>query len=444
MVIKRDIKKTILLFIILTLLFISGCYDSIEVDDMAYVVSIGFDKGINGNLRMTLLFAVPVAVGVGVEIGEIGESTTIFTVEAPTIFGGMNIANTVLSKRVNFSHAKLIIISSELAREGVEKYINAFIRFREFRPHMYLGISRGSAGEFLKNTKTILEVNPAKHFELLFESYEYTGLLPNSRLEDFYTKMECTCDQPVAALLDVSRLEDTNDLQADLSAAKTTDRDIVMEGDYKAGEIPVVFDTKINSMGMAVFKADRMVGELNGRETLLYLIVTGNLVNAVYSLPDPEKKTSASGIFQDKTEKINYISIRLSQARKPFITVKMKQDIPSISLHVSLEGDILSVDSDTDYSTGEELAQLEEYMSGYLEKDILEFMEKTRDVFNSDICATGKSIKKTFLLWDDWINFRWMDKYEKSEFQVYAKVSIRRSGITIKQIPVQHLKGEAK
>lgn len=96
------------------------------------------------------------------EVGDVEKSTTIITVETPTIYGGVSIVDTLISKRINFSHAKLILISKELAQEGVEKYINAFIRFREFRPNIYIGISRGKAEEFLKAVKPVLEINPAK------------------------------------------------------------------------------------------------------------------------------------------------------------------------------------------------------------------------------------------------------------------------------------------
>ena len=37
-----------------------------------------------------------------------------------------------------------------------------------------------------------------------------------------------------------------------------------------------------------------------------------------------------------------------------------------------------------------------------------------------------------------------MDRYENDEFNVTAKVSIRRSGIVEKQVPLSHMKGKDK
>jgi spore germination protein KC len=423
--------KIKIFLVIIMLILTTGCYDSIEVDDMVYVVSMGIDQGSNGNLRISLLFAVPISVGVGPEPGEIEKATTMVTVEALTIYGGVNVINAMVGKQVNFSHAKLIIISKKLAEKGVEKFINTFNKFREFRSDTFIGISRCDAEEFLRETKPILEVNPAKYFELLFNTYKITGFTVGSRLEDFYIRMECTCNEPVAVLLDVSNIESSDDIKLLSITNKKAQK---KEGNLVAGEIPVVFDNKAHGMGLAVFKTDKMVGEITGRETVYFLIVSNMLDQVYYSVPDEEDNGDS--------ENGNYISLRLKQERKTSIKVKMEDDVPIINVRVLLEADILSSDSDKDYSKGKALHELEDYISEYINNDIKSFLEKTRSDFKSDICATGKEMKKKFMIWDDWIQFDWTKKYEKAEFNVSTKVSIRRTGMTIRQIPIANQKGE--
>ncbi len=432
----RTAKCVILLMILTGLLFTSGCYDAIEIDEMVYVVALGLDSGINGDVRMTMLFAVPIAVGVGPEPGEVDKSTTLITVEAPTIYGGMNIANSMLSKKVNLSHAKLVVISKELAQKGIEKYVNTFNRFREFRPNTYLGIARGRAEDFLKESKPILEANPAKYYELLLESWRYTGFSVGSTLSSFYREMRSKEGEAVATLLDVNNLEASEEFGKILLAGKEDKDGKVMEGDYTAGQVPAIFDSKSMNMGTAVFKADKMVGELNGRETVFYLMVTGRLKEAYFSIPDPEEQNSA------ELQEMKYVSLRLSFARRPVVQVQMQDDTPHITAHIFLEGSILTVEGDKDYSTGEGLKQLEDFTAEYLRRDILSFLEMTRDTFNSDICSTGKKMKQKFLLWDDWVRFRWVDKYENALFDAVLKVAIRRAGMTVKQIPMADLKGK--
>ncbi|NLM27045.1 MAG: Ger(x)C family spore germination protein [Clostridiaceae bacterium] len=442
---KRRINRAVLSVVLLLAFFpMSGCFDSIEVDEMAYVVSLGIDKGSEGNMILSFLIAVPISVGVGGEIGEVDKSTTLIIVEAPTIYGGVSIVNSLISKRINFSHTKLILISKEVAQEGVEKYINAFIRFREFRPNTYIGISRGRAEDFLNAVKPVLEINPAKFFELFMVSYKYTGYSSKSELEYFYLNMECTCSQPVAALLDINDFNDSSEFKSILSEIKR-ENGFTSEGNYKAGDIPIISDTKSSNMGLAVFRGDKMVGEMNGRDVLNFLIVTGQLGRVYFTLPDPEESdTYMPGEFQGMEEDKKYVSLRLGTARRPSIKTRMKGSKPIIDVSVFLEGDILSIDGDQDYSTGEGLTELEQFVSDYIKRNVTEFLIKTRDEFKSDICATGRPLKKTFLLWDDWIAFKWMDKYPKAEFNVDVKVLVRRSGVMTNQVPLSHMKGKDK
>jgi spore germination protein KC len=145
-------------------IWLSGCYDAREIDDLAYVMAIGLDKGTSNVLRITLQISLPTKIaGGGGKAGEGGEgkSSTLTTMEAPSIHSGLNMINTYISKQINLSHAKLMVISEELAREGVHEFIHTMIRDREFRPEMFIVVSRSKAEDFLSEVKPILEENPS-------------------------------------------------------------------------------------------------------------------------------------------------------------------------------------------------------------------------------------------------------------------------------------------
>lgn len=426
------IKTILILALIFPMLIMSGCIDNIEVDEMVYVVAMGIDEGTNENLRITLLMAVPIAVGVGPEPGEVDEATNSITVEAPTILGGISVVNSMISKKVNFSHAKLIVISRQLAEKGIERFMNTFMRYREFRPDTYIGISIDSAGEVLKSLNPVLEINPSKHIELLMEAYQYTGFSSGTTIGEFYSRMECTCNEAVAILLGSSQIENEKDIENMFSMSSNTGG-VIMEGDYEATDMPVIYESKGRQMGTAVFIKDKMVGELTGLETNYYLMVSGQIGAINYTLPEPNKKAYVPYS--------NYVSIRLTQARKPEINVKIEDENPVIRIKVSLEGDILSITGKEDYSMGEKLTELENYASDYIREEVLSFLVKTRDELKSDICATGKSIKKKFLYWDDWVSFNWPKRYEKADFNVELSVKIRRSGVMVKNINVDGVFG---
>jgi len=75
----KKVLSIVLLFLMLTMTFTS-CYDRKEIDDLAYVVAIGLDKGKTNTLRMSFLIAVPRNIGGGEgSAGGGGEETSIIT-----------------------------------------------------------------------------------------------------------------------------------------------------------------------------------------------------------------------------------------------------------------------------------------------------------------------------------------------------------------------------
>ena len=107
-------KKRLIALVLLSSFFLSGCYDYIEPNDLAYVVAVGIDKGTNENLfNYTLQFARPTQISGGSsEEGGSGEKTIgTVKVEAPSIYSAVNVANHVISKTFTLSHTKIIVIS---------------------------------------------------------------------------------------------------------------------------------------------------------------------------------------------------------------------------------------------------------------------------------------------------------------------------------------------
>lgn len=188
---KTKKSFTVLLAFIMSF-SVTGCFDKREIDDLVNPIAIGFDKGSNHSVRMTLQIAIPTKVAGGGEGGGGGggeESVSYTTVEAPSIYSGLNMINSYVSKQLNMSQIKVLVFSEELAREGIEKYINALMRGREFRPHSYVIVARGTgnaAERYLRAVEPELESNPAKYYEMLLSAYTYTGFTANTSLTNFY------------------------------------------------------------------------------------------------------------------------------------------------------------------------------------------------------------------------------------------------------------------
>jgi spore germination protein KC len=427
-------KLSIILVVIFISINLASCYDKREIDDMAYVIAMGLEKGKTNTLRMTLQFAVPgkSAGGEGGGNGGGGSGSTDLTViETPTIYAGLNMINTYISKEVNFFHAQLVVFSEELAREGVSKYIHAMERGREFRGDMHIAVAKDcTAEDYLRNVKPTLELNPAKYYEMNLDSYKYTGFVGDSRMINFYLFEECTCRQAFATLVGVNRYQKTEEFTNDLSTYKEKNRELPLEGDFYAGSIPKVYDIKSEIMGIAVFDGDRMVGTLDGSETTCQQMLYGDFGSSYMSIPDPNSEG-------------DYILLNVKQSRKPTHKVTLENGVPKIKAKVKLEADILSIQSGENYESTDNTAFLESSAAGFIKKEMLGMLNKTI-MFNSDVCGFGRDLKKQYLLWDDWSAVNWLKIYEKSTFDIDVELKIRRPGLMIRTAPAKGSMGEVK
>ncbi len=430
---KKPLSSIAGIIIILAILCIAltGCYDSREIDDMAYVVAIGLDTGKTNKLMMTLQIVVPPKIkgGEGGGGGDTKEGSQIITLEAPTIYSGLNMANNFISRQINLSHTKVLVFSEEFARNGVADLIIALPKGREFRPTVNILVAKGTAMDYIKSINPELEGNPAKYYELNNISHLYTGFTADTVFHNFYVQSKSLSIQPVATLAGVSKYKSPEELSVADSTYKEKGREAPLEGDFKAGSLPKSGSVQSEIMGLAVFDKGKMVGELDGEQTMDYLMVRGKFNKAYVTMPDP-------------IEKDRFVILNIKQARKPHNTVKMVNDKPVIDVRIMLEGDITVIQSGINYESPEKMSILEKGYEEFIKKGVSDFLIMTAEGFESDICGLGGSMKKNFLTWDQWEEFKWLSRYKESTFNVSVDVKIRRPGLTIRSSPITSTEGE--
>lgn len=115
MSIASNVKKiSIILLAVFVILFaLSAPYSTHNIDKLAYVIALGLDVGQNDKLRLTIQLSKPE----GSSGGSSGSSYTniIDTVECSSIDSGISLFNSYISRRLNLSHCKVIVISANLA-----------------------------------------------------------------------------------------------------------------------------------------------------------------------------------------------------------------------------------------------------------------------------------------------------------------------------------------
>lgn len=395
----------LLCIFVICLVSLTGCYDAQGIENLAYVVALGIDKGENNKIKISLQLALISSASSGGESSQ-SEQSTVTSVECSSIDSGINLINSYISKKVNLAHCKAVVISEELAYEGISEYIYTLVNNVEMRPDCNIIISRCPASDYLENAKPTLETVSARYYEFTLNSSEYTGFTQNITLEDFFSNMVSTTSQAYAILGGINN-DSTHANHSDMALYD-------IDGSYKADETPLDAKTHLENMGIAVFIDDKLVGELTGMESLSHLIITNDIKSANISIPSPYNSDSTIAVYISPTKSTN-------------ASTKLIGNTPYIEFNVFIEGTILSLDKNFDLSNEDSIKLIEDYMNSYLERNILSYLYKTSKEYKSDISNIGKYFLNDYLTWNEWLDADWLSNYQNSFFKVNVTTNIESS-----------------
>ena len=198
---NNKVRKIFAIIILALLLVISSAnyYGIKGIDNLAYVVAIGLDKGDGRNLKLSLQISVPNSGDSGSSSSQ-SASVVVDSIDCPSINTGINLFNSYLGKEVNLAHCKVIVISEELANEGISEYLYTLTNNIEFRTDSSIIISKCDARSYLEYSTPLLDKISARYYEIAPSSSEYTGYTENITLNEFFSAVTDSFSEPVAIL----------------------------------------------------------------------------------------------------------------------------------------------------------------------------------------------------------------------------------------------------
>ncbi len=180
---------------------------------------------------------------------------------------------------------------------------------------------------------------------------------------------------------------------------------IEKDANVKAGSSALTSKKSSETIGLAVFNKDKLVGELSGIESACYLILTNKLDTCTISIKNPLDNTSSIDLYiykqKNTKKKINFIN-----------------NSPYINIDVSIKARILSTSKNAEELTNANIEKIEDSVNRYLQEEISDFLYKTSLTYNSDICGLGRYAVTKFYKNSDWENYNWLENYKNSVFNV--------------------------
>ncbi len=388
--------KKILSIIIISAILLSGCSYGSDVENQAFIVAIGIDKGDSFPLKATFVFANPSGGSSGgEEKSPSSPKPDSVTVEAPTVYSAVRKLDSIKSKAINMSHIKIVVFSDEIAKKGVKDYLTAFASSRDFRPNTYVCIAQGGAGEYLKKVKPSQEIFIEKYYDNIMHKI-VADKVNEAYLYYLYFNVSESFSGSLVPLAGLNKNKTEN------ATPDTHPDDDDFEYEARAGEILRDAENPAEMLGSAVLKNDKMVGTLGSFQTDLARIICDEYYPRNYSIIYPEKN--------------DFLTIKLIQQERPQIKTKINNGNTEITIYVPIS--IEYVDAGKVENNTEESKKFCDYLENKLNEKSKELIYDSQVIYGADILGLGESLKHHFPDMKAWRKWDWGKKYSSADIKI--------------------------
>lgn len=385
---RKMIRVTLLIILLVSIT--TGCWNRRELNQLSFVMALGIDKHDN-QIELSAQVANVGEIGMGPST-EGGTSVSNFHVVSPNIYEGLRKMTSLAPRELYLSHLRMLVISEELAREGVRDVLDFFMRNEQMRPDYFVAIAKDVQAKEVLSTLTPTEKIPANKL--------YSSLKTSQNL--WAPTLAVHVDEFVANLVALGKEPVLTGLKSNGPIAVPN-----KENKLKMSDAPVgLIFTQIG-----VFRGDRLVGWLNEQESKGYNYISGNVKSTVGHVPLPGGGEAAIHILRTKSK----------------VTAIMKEGKPVFTVNLQLEGDVGEVEGSIDLTKSESIYRLEQAMEKKL-KEGMEVAVSKAQKLESDIFGFGEVLHRSDPGTWKQMKSNWPSYFVKSEaiFQVDAK--LRRTG----------------
>ncbi|CAH1209192.1 Spore germination protein B3 [Paenibacillus allorhizoplanae] len=374
--------------LILSLCLLSGCWDRTELNDLALISALALDKSEDNQIQVTAQILVPQSqssagmMGVG---GGGGGGATKHTIIRSA--KGLNIADAlsklqrVVPRKLFWGQCKIFIFSDTLARAGIHEHFDFMVRHPNPREHAYLLVSDGKAADALE----------------LFPPIERTSAEVVRKLAELQIGIKVTMEQ--------------------LS--------MMLKGDSQSASIPLVkilplskssapFQTIPYIMGTAVFKKDKMVGEISEKVTrgVMWIINEIKDYTITFKIDEEDGLVSLNPVIA---------SVKLLP--------KIEGDTWSMTVKVRTEGTIVQNSSRVNPMDPDVVNALDKAFENIVKERIQLALHEVQGRLQVDIFNFAKEFHRKYP--NEWGKAKdnWDEIFPKVEVKTDVKAHIHRPGL---------------
>lgn len=363
---------------------LSGCWNYRETEKLAIVSGVAIDKTENGKVLVTVEI---------INVGHGQKQSTLNPIYLQTtgesFFDVVRKLISFQGKKLYWSHAKVIIVSEDIAKEGISHYLDFLNRDAEVRADMWILLSRE------KTASDIFDATPTTENIVSIEidnAMREQGAISRYPDVELYQLLDDLAHEKRSAILPTIGLVDIN-------------------------EKPV-----IQISGTAIIKRNKLIGYLNDDESKSLLWVTDELKGGLFVLKNMGKSS-------------NVVTLEINKS-KTELKAEIVEEKLVMNIEVTVNTNIGGILGEEDYISvpGRILLkkQAEEQIKGNIEALVIKAQKK----YKADIFGFGNQIRRNMpQVWKS-IEKDWDKYFTDLEVKIDVEVNIEGSGLIKKPTKV--------
>jgi spore germination protein KC len=382
----RRLLQTVLLFTGCSLC-LAGCWDRLEVNDIAIVSGTAIDWE-EGHYRLSVQFPLASQIGGAKQSGGGGSGVTWYMDSGTgrTIREAHNDVQRSVSRKLYYAHRRVILFGEEAARSGTKEMIDIVARIPENRITTMVFVADGKAADIL-SVESPLEQSTA---DLIQEIGVYSAGIPRT-LKHY---IDSILSDGVEAVVPYVGIRETEPGE---------------EGKSKPG---------VTMKGMALFRDDRMVGTINAEKSRTFLWVIN------------QAQTSEATV---KLSKYGYVTLMFQETES---ALRPKMVDGDVEMDLIFKARALVMDNESTYSSvTDELRLLREETERMVKHEIQELVTELKEKHNTDAIGFGDAIYRKYpARWRELRDVWYEYAYRRLPVHVNVNIQIETPGTIIKPI----------
>lgn len=370
---------------------LSGCSQSSQVENQAFVLVMGLDRTEDGELELCVQLprvsggSSPGGEGNG---GGSSDNYIQLSVTGSNFDSALERLRWASPRSLDLAQMKLVVIGRALAEEsGFREVIRQIAQTERLFTAARVTVCEGGARDFVEAIAPIIGTRLSTDINAMFEHFIELGYIPKARLAELFYQTESFYSDPMVSYSMLAESPQPGAAAQDEAAPAAA-----LAGYANTFSENYESDVPNRYLGAAVFSGGQLCGTLTGQQTLFANLLRNELNMFHYEFDGQNLAMSPVSAFSLSVD---------TQAEPVRLKVSGRLNIAAHDRATDVEALIESLESDI--------------------RNTISAAQKMRaDPFGFAERAAGK-----FVVLGDWIAYDWREKFSQAEVEI--NVSIAKS-----------------